>query len=485
MRLYTRLDLPQGCQEVERYALMGTPGYRPTCASNLHRARCDSVLREGKCEMLLSFRFANHRSFRDEQQIDLTPAYESDYKDEAVRDSVPVVGIFGANASGKSNAVNALAYMRQMAVFSDRDAEPDGGIYRSSFRLDPKIAEQPSRYVADFQIDEIRHTYGFSLNGDEVLEEWLYSYPLKKRRKIFDRTKGKFTFGEAAQKTSIERATEITPANALFLPVAARAGQKLVIPIFNWFYRGIRFSIQHARPPSSRMLADRFSEEADKDVVINLLKAADLGLKNVQLVDSESDEHGQLDLDIPTASSRNIRRYARRSPEEAPRLLFTHTGSHGDALFEWNEESTGTRQLFDLAMRAQRALHEGTLLVVDEIDSSLHPVLTASLIKLFQGKRTNTSGGQLILTTHDSTLLGSIRGDEVLRRDQIWFVEKDGSGASNLFPLSDFQPRRQENRQRRYLNGSYGAIPEISDDLFVKAIVARERRGQASDDDSE
>jgi len=116
-------------------------------------------------------------------------------------------------------------------------------------------------------------------------------------------------------------------------------------------------------------------------------------------------------------------------------------------------------------------LERGGLVLIDEIDASLHPLLTAELIALFQSKTVNRNGAQLIFTSHDATLLGLLDGDEVLRRDQVWFTQKNPDGTSELFPLSDFKPRKEgENRMRRYLSGNYGAIPDLSMDLFEKAL---------------
>ena len=128
--------------------------------------------------MLLSFRFANHRSFRDEQQLNLTPVYgDGTEAGEPTPQAVQVVGVFGANASGKSNCLGALAFMRQMVVESDRAVEPGVGLSREPFRLDPEIARQPSRYVVDLMLGGVRHTYGFTIDDDRVLDEWLYHYP--------------------------------------------------------------------------------------------------------------------------------------------------------------------------------------------------------------------------------------------------------------------------------------------------------------------
>lgn len=161
-------------------------------------------------------------------------------------------------------------------------------------------------------------------------------------------------------------------------------------------------------------------------------------------------------------------------------MQFIHRGSAENVGFGIDEESSGTLRLLELAARAIPVLDDGGLFLVDEIDASLHPLLTATLIRLFRSPDANKSRGQLLFTTHDATLLGCIDGEDILHRDQVWFTSKGNDGASELFPLSEFKPRRQgENRQKRYLNGSYGAIPELSMQLFEQAVTSRtdERAG--------
>jgi AAA15 family ATPase/GTPase len=139
--------------------------------------------------------------------------------------------------------------------------------------------------------------------------------------------------------------------------------------------------------------------------------------------------------------------------------------------------------LLEYAAPVLNTLERGGLLVVDEVDSSLHPLLTAHLIKMFQEPSTNPHGAQLLLTTHDASLLGRRGGEDILKRDQVWFVEKNEYGESALFPLSDFKPRQEENRERRYLGGSYGAVPFLSDERFEAAVAARGRAYGEDDDE--
>ena len=173
--------------------------------------------------------------------------------------------------------------------------------------------------------------------------------------------------------------------------------------------------------------------------------------------------------DLAPAEPERVRRISRRDPQ----LQFFHYGAVGDVALDVAEESSGTLRILELAGRAVSVLERGGLFVIDEVDASLHPLLTARLIGMFELESVNNRGAQLKMS-HDATLLGTLDGEEILRRDQIWFTEKDDRGCSTLFPLAEFKPKRAgENRQRRYLNGNYGAIPDISMDLFEQALSTR------------
>ena len=440
--------------------------------------------------MLLSFRFANHRSFRDEQHLNLTPIYGSSGADgSGAFEAVPVVGIFGANASGKSNVVSAFDYVSRMVGTSDRESEPGIGPTRQPFRLDPNSSREPSSYVVDLMLDEVRFTYGFVLDDEKVLEEWLYSYPFRKKRVVFERTEQDFEWGEESRRSSIRRLTDIIAPTALFLSVSARFTSRgptnqepdetsaALHAVFSWLWQ--RMVRARALATSPTMMAANFSRSLAnpnrRAVVVDLLRAADVGLRDVLVLEPEDDDDLLTQVDrrgaeITKAEQDRIRRAARREG----RVQFLHHGAIGDVMLDLTDESSGTLRLLDLASRAISVLERGGLLLVDEIDASLHPLLTASLVRLFGLAGVNRSHAQLVFTSHDATLLGNLDGEEVLGRDQIWFTEKADDGASTLFPLAEFKPRRQgENRLRRYLNGSYGATPEISMRLFESALTSR------------
>ncbi|WP_301174164.1 AAA family ATPase [Actinomadura geliboluensis] len=416
--------------------------------------------------MLLSFRAANHRSLRDEQQLLLTPVYSADHSEDEPWAALPVAGIFGANASGKSNVLDALQYMAYLVRWSFREHEPGAGIKRHPFALDEAMLSEPSSFAVDVQIDGVRHTYGFSLDDERIVEEWMYSYPRKKPRTIFHRRGEEFSYGEHSGK-GLRQAAELTEPNVLFLSLAARSRQGDVRLVYEWFQRiawrtnSKEFGFGSMTPPPN-----------DVERLTDLLRAADTGIIGAEMVD-ESDADYE-------ARVKRMWRGEGDPPARRKRLHFQHRGVDGKATFSLSEQSTGTQFLFRLGSAAFRALDLGSPFVVDELDSSLHPFLAAQVIKLFRDPQINTRGAQLIFTSHDVSLLGRIQGEEVLLRDHIWFTEKDECGATELFPISDFKPRGEENRERRYLAGRYGAVPLIDDELFAAALAAREDIGDAS-----
>jgi hypothetical protein len=412
--------------------------------------------------MLLSFRFANHRSFRDEQQLNFMPVYDGpDTPDEEALRAVPVVGIFGANASGKSNVLSAFTYLSRMAGQSDRESEPGLGPRRQPFRLDADVSDQPSSYVADLFLGGVRHTYGFAVDTRRITEEWLYSYPLRRKRVIFERSGQDFDWGEESGRSSVRKLADIIAPTALFLSVSARFdphGQaessrdttsEFLHQVFSWLWQKTSRDYPLTRLGQQRgRYSDWLTDAAIRTALVELLRAADIGLQDA------------FAGDVPG------------------RVFFQHRGATDDVMFGIADESSGTLRFLELAARAIPVLNDGGLFLVDEMDASLHPLLTMALVRLFQNPDVNSGGGQLLFTTHDATLLGSIDGEDVLRRDEVWFTSKGDDGASELFPLSEFKPRRQgENRQKRYLNGSYGAIPELSMRLFEQAVTSRTDSG--------
>lgn len=431
--------------------------------------------------MLRSFRVANHRSIRDEQDLVLLPAYRG------AGAVVPVAAIFGANAAGKSTVLDALRFLQLVVRDSYRQWEPGSGIPRHPFLLDPARSLEPSTYVVDLVLDSVRYVYGISLDDGSVRNEWLHRYPHGRKQVVFERDGDQIRLGSTVEDRHRARQgflSDVTRENASALGVGAMIDLSEVEPVYDWFRRLLQVQLHPATSASavSRAITLLGDDGTDRAQLVELVRAADLGITDLHL--SQVPGREALDLwvwlDPVTENTSDDRRQAWRSGtgshrgEGAPvrqELTFLH-GNSGVALSA-QDQSAGTLAWLGLLTSGLEALRTGGVLCVDEIDASLHPRLTARLVGMFKDEQANPESAQLIFTTHDASLLGTSLGGEVLARDEVWFVEKDRDGATTLFPLTDFKPRQQENTERRYLGGSYGAVPIVSDDDLRHALAAR------------
>ena len=419
--------------------------------------------------MLIEFRAENYRSIRDEQALSLEaalPGGPGDGRTRTVADRqlLPAVALYGANASGKSNVLAAFAFMRFAVVDSHTTWAPDGGVPRDPFAWGPR-RDQPSLWETALLVDGVRYDYGFVANDARFIEEWLYAWPLGRKQVWFEREGDVFKYGEhlRGENRLIE---QVTRPNALFLSAAAQNRHEQLMPLFLWF-RSTVFSghtlLPHEarREPAaawvSRLVRDvqqpqLFPELSGQDrhagekieKLKGLLRMADIGIVDFK-VESES-------LDV-------LSRGGLLPGRQQSRVLFRHQSAERDAWLPLESESNGTRTLFRIAPRIIDALRSGMRLLIDEMESSLHPLLAMRVIEMFNDPAQNPRHAQLVFTTHDTTLLGTIVGSPVLRRDQVWLTEKNQDGATELYPLTHYKPRKEENVERGYLQGRYGAIP--------------------------
>lgn len=413
--------------------------------------------------MLIEFRVENHRSVSEEQALSFEAARSGNPLDSIPRQIqsrksriLPVTAIYGANASGKSNVLNALAFMREAVLYSQRAWEPDIGVPRTPFAWREKSRE-PSMFEVTLMNEQVKYTYGFVVDDKCVLEEWLFAWPKNRRQVWFEREAGEFKFGEHLKGPN-EAVKEITRSNALFLSSAAQQGHEQLTPLFSWFRRIVTHHRRINRVRfggSGRFIESVFSnqrqlrlfsdEEYDDltDRIRQLLVAADVGIVGVKRISGVYEEGG------------------RRIPDS--KMMLQHQSGDEDSWLSLEDESEGTKTLFDLAPLIFRTLESGGVILIDELESSLHPLLGLAIVNLFNSEKSNPNNAQLLFTTHDTNLLGTILDEPSLRRDQIWFTEKDERGATRIYPLTDFKPRRAENLERGYLQGRYGAIPFLGD----------------------
>jgi hypothetical protein len=250
----------------------------------------------------------------------------------------------------------------------------------------------------------------------------------------------------------------------LFLSAAAQHGHHQLISLYAWF-RGI-FPVNilgRGHPiflgpfmPEVFFSSDEEqrslfpmddTEETLATRIRQLLRSADIGIVDIKRTVTEGEYRGRIN-----------RRH---------RIFLQHQVNDDESWLELDEESEGTKTLFRMAPSVFRALETGGLLLVDDLESSLHPLIGLAIVKLFNCPRANPKNAQVVFTTHDTNLLGTTVGKPPLRRDQIWFTEKDNTGATKLYPLTDYKPRKAENLERGYLQGRYGAIPFLGDISWI------------------
>ena len=402
--------------------------------------------------MLLRFVVANHLSIRDRQELSLVASTLSDTEDGLISCAsspsgfvLPAIVIYGANASGKSNVVDALGAMRRMVLGSHRSGEPAARIAnRQPFRLDAASAASPSHFELDFVLEGVRHHYGFEATAEEFIHEWLLHYPSGRRRMLFERDGREFRFGRSLKGRNRFLA-DLTRPNSLFLSAAAQHGHSHLTAVFSFFrnVNGIG-----GQTISGSLASDVLADDELDPRVLNFLQEADMGIVNYRQVVEELAQ-GDRELMAKLAALG-----VRTPPERQSRIELAHRGSERDVYFELQRESAGTRRLLLILNRLFEAMDTGAPLVVDELDLSLHTEAALALIQLFCSPATNRLGAQLVATTHDTNLLRA----PMLRRDQLWFTEKE-DGATRTYPLTDIRTRKGDNLERGYLQHRYGATP--------------------------
>jgi hypothetical protein len=419
--------------------------------------------------MLVELRVANHRSIREEVALTFSVGRGGTADDPRPRvvdgwgeALLPVAALYGANASGKSNLLSALAFVVEAVERSHRAWPVGGGVPRDPFAWGDPGA--PSVFELTFLTEGVRYVYGFAADGQVFLEEWLHAWPHGHKQTWLSREGDRFSFGDKL-KGENRIIAGLTRPNALFLSAAAQMGHGQLGPVFRWI-TGIAVdgvSSRHGAPPSTRLrhlerwgpsrplfVAEPTAEEADRAafraVLLGLLVAADIGIVDLRVVDDPA------------------------GPSRARVELCHQAGAGGAAWLPLEEESRGTQALFHLAGPMIEIVQRGGVLVVDELERSLHPTLALALVRLFNDPALNPRHAQLLFSTHDTRLIGATMGEPALRRDQVWLTEKDLQGATQLIPLTEYHPRKMENLERGYLQGRYGAVPVLGALLGAGAL---------------
>lgn len=418
---------------------------------------------------LLSFAAENVRSIRDQVELSLLSlsmaepgvprVVELGPQKRTTRVS-PVAGIFGANASGKSNVLKAMSDMRVLVLGSFRWSSPGAPLPYRPFRLDADSAQSPSAYAIDLVYNRRRYQYGFEIDQTRVVSEYAMHYPNGRQALLFERDDDGIRWGQP-MKAEGRRLELLIPDNALVLSTAGATRSSALNELFAWFGANLRLAESDTRGLRSARTAQLAQDESTRSRVLALLQAADLGIAGVSSRELDSDTQERLLRAV------RILNGLEGEPEDDDEFVIgnyvqlTHCVGEVCVEFDSEEESVGTRVWLGAIGPVLDTLDGGWVLLADELDASLHPHLVHRLIALFQDPVTNPLGAQLVFNSHDTSVMSAMGGAN-LGRDQIWFTERGENGATSLFPLSDFGPRKDDSIERRYLSGRYGGVPVMS-----------------------
>ena len=431
---------------------------------------------------LLSFTAENVYCFRNEVHLSLLGTRLADT--DAVRlvsvagrakpeRVLPAAAIFGANASGKSAILKALGDMHGLVAGSFSQRATGDPIPRQHFQLDRAGAGKPSRFEAELILGGVLFGYGFEVDDERIRTEFAWYAPRGRKVSLFKRVSGQRTkFGSSLHGEG-ELLERYDRENALLLSVAGAGPDNPLRRLHGWFISNIWHSAWEGWTYGSAQSTNEISASESRERVLNVLRFADLGIVDFKLVppDSQQVEQRRKILRALRSAGLAVRHEIDTADEDT--LVLTHEGTDGDVELDPSAESQGTQTWLGLIGPLLTSLDGGRLLVVDELDASLHPHLVSRIVELFQSPRYNPHGAQLIFNTNDTSMLGD-SGPAILGRDQVWFTEKAPDGASSLYSLAHFTPapRRDEAIERRYLFGRYGAVPSPNPADLARALPA-------------
>lgn len=430
--------------------------------------------------VLLAFSAENTRSFRDRFELSLLATRLAEagasrtvtwHTGGGTVDVLPSAAIYGGNGSGKTNVLRAMADMRQLVLRSFKDGDQTSALDYRPFRLASASAKAPTSFEVELVLDGIRYEYGFRYDAQQVLAEWAYHWPKGRRALVFDRSLNDVDLGSAYASAG-RSVVQILRDNALFLSTAAATSHPGLIPLFEWFSRNFLYAEEASRSVRQMRTVDLLQDPDRRGDVIELLRVADLGIADARVLD--------IDPELAERVAQAVRIIAGQDPDlesaqsdvshVLPAVQLLHQSGEEPVAMDATEESLGTLVWLGLAGPVLDVLLDGSVLLADELDASLHPALVRQLIRLFQNPATNPNRAQLIVNLHDVSILGDSTGTRLLGRDQCWFTEKLADGSTMLVSLADHSPRKEEAVGHRYLAGRYGGTPIVSDAEFDAAF---------------
>lgn len=429
--------------------------------------------------MLIEFSLSNWRSFAAEQGLSLIA---SKLKDEPAGrvlstrkphelDVLSTAIILGKNGSGKSGLVQAMAFIRRFVRVSSSSSQEGDEISFKPHLLDPAFRDKDCQIGIVFSVQHKVYQFRFSFNKTRVTAESLFIADRTRRfRRLYERSFNKKTEKDV-YRTSEELKGEksmwqaSTRANALFLSTAVQLNAETLREPFDWLTRSLR-SIDASTETSTGFSARQCMQPENKEKILSFMKRLDIDLTDIQIEEEDVDDEALKVAFNTEFFEKNIKKRLRG----ALKTRFIHEDAAGsDIALDLAEESTGTRSLFGLVGPLFDTLANGYCLVIDEINTSIHPNVLKVIVDTFSNPEVNVKRAQLIFTSHDTSLLR----EGYFRRDQVWFVNKSKHGASSFVPLSDYSPRKGEALEKGYLDGRYGGVPAIGPEInFSSDAVA-------------
>lgn len=441
--------------------------------------------------MLLRFIVQNLFCFAEETEFSMVASPDESHPEHVITSDKHRVlmtsALYGANAHGKSKLLQAMALAQRLII---NGSKPGQKIPVQPFRLDADLFKQPSRFEFSILAQGVEYTYGFIVDSERVHEEWLFSRPNKKEVRLFERVT------DASLKTEISVGSSLARAgskdkeylnflirgvreNQLFLTECVDRNFKNFNPVYEWFSKSL--VIITPDTPFIPFVYMAHNSKNFRDFSNNCLKMADTGISEIIISDRKGDfasifpnapEEMRHDFEKDLKEGIVISNeagmstvYSEENELSQLNLVTMHQATDGSAVpFDIDDESSGTQRFLQMLPIMSTSQDDTRVFIVDELDRTLHPILSRMLVEIFI--KTNKKN-QLIFTTHETNLLDL----DLLRRDEVWFVQKDQQGKAHLYSLNTFKVRPDLKIERGYLQGRFGAIPFIGDISALGWIV--------------
>lgn len=426
--------------------------------------------------MLIEFRFKNYRSFRDEAVLSMEAIGLGSFKNSLIQCNnmklLPGVAIYGKNGGGKSNVIRAFWLGVQFIRNAQRMQHEKSTVPVVPFALNDYSVNEPTEFEFDYIIDGVKYWYSFAATKEKIVKESLYHAPKGQKAQVFVRNGQDFSFTEDKAKRKL--ISETVAENQLFFSVACTMNDAVCVNAMRWFREDIFFSRDYTDIP--RQLLEYYDDSNMLKAISDYAKTADFGIEEMQF--EVENKEIRNDIEFPDDISEGMRvaltsfihALSETSNNSESKLKMSqvkakskHKGINAEGeselySLELEDESDGTRKLMSIAPAIEAVLNKGGILLVDELERELHPMLVNYIVAKFQSKKSNPNSAQIIFTTHNTELMNL----EIMRKDQIFFADKSRTdGSSELYSVTDFSTKTADNIRKGYLVGKYGATPNL------------------------